>query len=181
MIHTGHGRRLGALGCCLALAWLIPNDAHGQGSENVLTLDALSRMSPAQLDALYANAAPGPIPTGKARGRALLRPGTRLGPAISKGAGVVWQGKVFGEDGTSAVNRFFGVKAVRAEVSCGPSWRDGGPSMILDYAKTSRIYAKYRDELRQVAPGLWLGLMYDRTQQPATLKMYFAIQTQAGM
>ncbi len=46
--------------------------------------------------------------------------------------------------------------------------------MILDYEGTSRIYGNYRDEIRQVAPGLYLGLMYDRTTAPVTLKMYFA-------
>ena len=60
-------------------------------------------------------AAPGPIPPGKVRGLALLKSGTRLGPAISRGAGVAWQGKVFDADGTSSVNRFFGVKAVEQQ------------------------------------------------------------------
>jgi len=106
-----------------------------------------------------------------------VRPGTKLGPALSKGAAAVWQGKVFDADGTSSINRFFGVKAVRADVSYGPSWRDGNPSLILDYGQTSRLYKNYRDELREVAPGLYLGLMFDRRTCPASLKMYFAIQT----
>ncbi len=140
-----------------------------------LGFNDLVRMTPAQLEALYAGAQPGTIPSGKVRGRALLRPGTKIGPAMSQGAGVAWQGKVFAADGTSSINRFFGVKMIRAEVSYGPSWRDGNPAIILDYSQTSRVYANYRDELREVAPGLWLGLMFDRSSPPA-LKMYFAIQ-----
>ena len=46
--------------------------------------------------------------------------------------------------------------------------------MILDYEGTSKVYGHYRDEIREVAPGLYLGLMYDRTTNPASLKMYFA-------
>ena len=70
---------------------------------------------------------------------------------------------------TTAVNRFFGLRLVRAQVYQGPSWLDGQPSLVLDYSQTSRIYADNRDEIRQVAPGLLLGLMYDRTTAPPRL------------
>ncbi len=163
-------RTLGLMAIAAALG--VADEARGQGP--AMSLDALTRMTPAQLDALYGNAIAGPVPTGRVKGRALLRPGTRLGPAISRGAGVAWQGKVFEGDGTS-INRFFGLKMIRARVAPGPSWRDGAPATILDYSQTSRVYARYRDELRMVAPGLWLGLMYDRSNPPQ-LKMYFAIE-----
>ena len=55
---------------------------------------------------------------------------------------------------------------------------DGGPALVLDYSRTSRVYADNRDEIRQVAPGLFLGLMYDRTTSPPRLQMYFALETQ---
>ena len=152
----------------LATVTGLPSTIHG--------LDDLSRLTPGQLEALYARSAPGAIPRGKVRGLALLRPGTTLGPTISRGARVTWQGKVFNADGTSSINRFFGVKAVRADVSYGPSWRDGNPAIILDYSRTSKVYERYRDELREVAPGLYLGLMFDRNISPPKLKMYFAVQ-----
>ena len=63
------------------------------------------------------------------------------------------------------------------KVYAGPSWLDGNPSMILDYEGTSKVYANYRDEIRQVTPGLYLGLMYDRTTAPPNLKMYFAFDS----
>ena len=166
------GRTLAAL-CLMALT--VPA-SEGRGPVEVSTLDDLARLDPQQLEALYARSAPGAIPRGKVRGLALLRSGTRLGPAISKAARVAWQGKVFDEDGSSSINRFFGVKAVRAQVAYGPSWRDGNPAIILDYSQTSKVYARYRDELREVAPGLYLGLMFERDTSPPKLKMYFAIQ-----
>ena len=89
----------------------------------------------------------------------------------------MWQGKVFEPGQTSAVNRFFGMRLVRAQVYQGPSWLDGQPSLILDYSQTSRVYADNRDEIRQVAPGLFLGLMYDRTTSPPGLVMYFALES----
>ena len=63
----------------------------------------------------------------------------------------------------TAVNRFFGMRMIRGQLYEGPSWLDGRPSLVLDYSQTSRIYADNRDEIRQVAPGLFLGLMYNRT------------------
>ena len=54
---------------------------------------------------------------------------------------------------------------------------DGGPSLVLDYIQTSRIYADNRDEIRQVAPGLFLGLMYNRTTSPPEVQMYFVLET----
>src|SRR2546421_327244 len=56
------------------------------------------------------------------------------------------------------------------------SWYDGRPALILDYADTSLVYKKYRDEIREVAPGLYLGLMYKRRCPQPKFKMYFALQ-----
>jgi hypothetical protein len=78
----------------------------------------------------------------------------------------------------SAVNRFFGLPLVRARVFQDQSWLDGAPALALDYSQTSRVYAQYRDEIRQVAPGLLLGLMYARTAPQPTLRMYFVLETQ---
>ena len=49
--------------------------------------------------------------------------------------------------------------------------------MVLDYSQTSLVYANNRDEIRQVAPGLFLGLMYDRSTAPPRLAMYFSLES----
>lgn len=147
------------------------------GCPPIGSMDQLLRLGPQQLDALYQGAAVGAIPEGRARGQAIFAPGTRLTRPLAKAARVLWQGKVFRGADASAVNRFFGVKVIRANVFYGPSWSDGRPAIILDYQDTSRLYAPYRDELREVAPGLFLGLMYARTAPQPTLKMYFALET----
>jgi hypothetical protein len=97
---------------------------------------------------------------------------------LSRGARIFWQGKVFEPGGNAAVNRFFGMRIIRGQVFEGPSWLDGQPSLVLDYSQTSRVYANNRDEIREIAPGLFLGLMYDRTTAPPGLQMYFALQSQ---
>jgi hypothetical protein len=157
----------------VALFVFLTDPAPAQGPP--MTIDDLVRMSGPQLDALYAAGTVPPIPSGRVRGRAIYYPGTRWAVPISRGAQVVWQGKVFDPENARAVNRFFGLRSVPGRLYQGPSWRDGAPALILDYAETSRIYRDNRDEIRQIGPGLYLGLMYGRTPQP-TLKMYFALE-----
>ena len=61
-------------------------------------------------------------------------------------------------------------------IAFGESWYDGRPALILDYSRTSRLYSPYRDEIRQVGPGLYLGRMYERTAPQPTLTTYFALE-----
>ena len=139
----------------------------------VRTLDDLADLSAMQLESLYRQSGPGSVPTGKVRGLALY-PDARFPRAKSKAARVAWQGKVFNPETGTATNRFFGLRVIKGQVYSGQSWLDGGSSLILDYQNTSKIYGDYRDEIREVAPGVYLGLMYDRTTNPPGFKMYFA-------
>ena len=165
--------------CVLAVACtsLCGPGAHGQAPQPAVTVDQLLGMSPAQIENVYRQGSAAAIPPGRVRGTALVAPGTRRARVVSRGARLLWQGKVFEEGQATAVNRFFGMRIVRGQLYQGPSWLDGGPSLVLDYSQTSRIYADNRDEIRQIAPGLFLGLMYDRTTSPPELKMYFALET----
>ena len=139
----------------------------------VRTLDDLASLSSAQLEGLYRQSGPGPVPIGKVRGLALY-PDSRYPRAKARAARVAWQGKVFDPATGTATNRFFGVRMIKGAVYSGPSWLDGGAALILDYQATSKVYGNYRDEIRQIAPGLYLGLMYDRSVNPPAFKMYFA-------
>jgi len=141
-----------------------------------MALNKLVKMNPCELERLYARGCLEPIPAGKVRGQALLNPGTALAVPSSRVSRIAWQGKIFHEDGQTAINRFFGMRLIRANVYNGESWRDGRPALILDYSQTSLLYAPYRDEIRQIAPGLYLGLMFDRNVCPPKLKMYFALE-----
>jgi hypothetical protein len=177
-----HGRVVRVVSGALAIGALLASpgglEAQGQLSERPITLDQLLQMSPPEIDAMYRQGSATAISEGPIRGTALLAPGTRRARLLSRGARLVWQGKVFEPGQATAVNRFFGMRIVRAQVYRGPSWLDGQPSLVLDYSQTSRIYADNRDEIREVAPGLFLGLMYDRTTAPPGLVMYFALQAQ---
>ena len=140
------------------------------------SLDELVRMSRCELDRLYQGSRPGPLPEGKVRGRAILFPGTALARPTSRFTRLLWQGKVIDGAHGRASNKFFGVKFIKGNLGYGPSWMDGQPATILDYSETSLLYANYRDEIRQVGPGLFLGAMYSRTTPEPTFMMYFALQ-----
>lgn len=152
-----------------------PAPEPGVAGGGILTIDSIVRMSPAELDALYARGVATGAPAGRVRGHALVAPGKRWAVPASRGARLVWQGKVFDPSGAAVVNRFFGVRMIKGNVYLAESWRDGQPALIIDYSETSRVYARYRDEIRQVGPGLYLGLMYTRTNPPE-LKRYFALE-----
>ena len=159
---------------CFGVLLLATAFARAQGT--VMTIDDLVRKTAPELDALYASGTVPPIPEGRVSGRAIYYPGTNLAVPMSRGARLVWQGKVFDSANATAVNKFFGIRTVPGRLYQGVSWLDGAPALILDYQGTSRIYANYRDEIRQVGPGLYLGLMHDRRASPPKLKMYFALE-----
>src|SRR5438105_2424293 len=91
----------------LAPSWaLLPSVAVAQ--EGVTgapcSLADLTRMSWAELEALYRAAGPGPIPHGYARGRALYCRGRPLSGPRSAATRLLWHGKHFDDGGGSLVN-----------------------------------------------------------------------------
>ena len=168
---TGHSNQVRAQAA--PTIEVMPMPAPAPAPVVVRTLDDLASLAAPQLEALYRQGGVGPVPQGKVRGLALY-PDARFPRAKSRAARVAWQGKVFDPASNTATNRFFGVRVIKGSVYPGQSWLDGGPSLILDYQNMSRVYGNYRDEIRQIAPGLYLGLMYDRTTSPPGFKMYFA-------
>lgn len=121
-------------------------------AENCLTLDSLVHMSRCELEELYRNAPQAPPLDGYYAGRSMKRPKT---------TGMIWKGKLFCAADCTLINRWCcGLHAIKAKVYPGESWFDGKPSLIMDYRETSRVWKDVRDELREVAPGLYLGIMY---------------------
>src|SRR4051794_8974058 len=120
-------------------------------------------MSSDELDALFRASEPGEIPSGEAEGTVLVATGSKLaGPAEKLAHLLVWQGKVFDRKKGELLNEIgpFGLKAVRAKVYKEPSWLDGKETIVLDYSQTSVVAQRVRDEIREVAPGLYLGLVF---------------------
>jgi hypothetical protein len=135
-----------------------------EGASVALEEQDLVNMSGAELDELFRRSPPGEIPDGEANGQVLVGfENETLSDTAAKVAGlVVWQGKVFDREKGELVNKVgpFGVKTIRAKVYKEPSWFDGKEAIILDYSDTSVVAQWIRDEIREVAPGLYLGLVF---------------------
>jgi hypothetical protein len=123
----------------------------------------LLEKSPDELAALFRSSPPGEIPVGKMHGTVLVAPGTEIaGPAKKFARLLVWQGKVFDPAKADLRNLIlpFGIKAVRAKVYKDASWFDEQETIVLDYSQTSFVAKKIRDEIREVSPGVYLGLVF---------------------
>ena len=128
-----------------------------------ITVPDLLKMSQAQLDELFTNSPPGEIPDGEAKGTAIIAPGTTYSDEIAEFINhFAWQGKNFDAKKGALRNRIlpFGLNAIIAKVYKAPSWLDGKECIVLDYSETSLLAHWIRDEIREVAPGLYLGKVY---------------------
>jgi hypothetical protein len=125
----------------------------------------LLKMRQEQLDRLFRQGEPGPIPDGQAEGTLIVAPGTVVSPPIAELVRLLaWQGKVFDARNRVLRNRVlpFGLSAVVARVRQEASWLDGKECIVLDYAQTSLVARSIRDEIRLIGPGQYLGKAYWR-------------------
>ncbi|KAH0537555.1 hypothetical protein FGG08_005654 [Glutinoglossum americanum] len=120
----------------------------------------LLKMTQTELDDLFTSAEAGPIPNGEAEGTAIFAPGTHFTPDIARFVSIfAWQGKVFDAQKMILTNKItvFGLNAILARIIREPSWIDGKECIVLDYSQTSVVAHWVRDEIRLIAPGLYLG------------------------
>jgi len=128
-----------------------------------LDVNQLLAMSQSELDQLFESSQAGPIPQGQAEGTAIVDPGTELSPIAARFIHIfAWKGKVFDPQRGILYNRILpmGEQAVIAKVYRGNSWLDDKDCIVLDYSQTSLIAHWIRDEIREVAPHLYLGIVY---------------------
>src|ERR1700733_4519587 len=126
------------------------------------------KLSVEQLDNVFRNAPAGAIPIGEGDGTAIVGTGPAVSDTVAKFVHIfTWKGKVFEPDPVdpqraTLKNRLFllGTKAIVAEVYRGESWLDGKDCIVLDYSQTSIVAQWVRDEIREVSPGLYLGVVY---------------------
>ena len=128
------------------------------------TAEHLLATSSKELDALFSDSLPGETPSGEGRrprhprsvGSFVARPFAWLAHLA------FWQGKVFDPDRRGLRNLItpLRLKAIRAEVYADRSWFDDKDCIVLDYSKTSKVAHWIRDEIREVAPNVYLGLVF---------------------
>jgi hypothetical protein len=116
-----------------------------------------------ELARLFGAGRVGGIPDGHGRGTALLGTG---GVASRLAAGLcyalAWRGKVVDARQARLKNILtpLNIRAIEAVVYKQDSWYDGDPCLVLDYSKTSLVARQIRDEIREIAPGVFLGLVF---------------------
>jgi hypothetical protein len=131
--------------------------------EDVLDERSLRRLDNRELDILFRSSPAGDLPRGRLPGTGLLFPGTRAcGPLARLVHLVVWQGKQTEPSGRQLVNLVgpLRTRAIRARLSHDRSWVDGAECVLIDYSTTSVVARMVRDEVRLVAPGLYLGVVW---------------------
>lgn len=131
-----------------------------------LTVEDITAMNQAELDRLYGESEAGPIPDGDSKGTVLVFPESPAYEATKKQAesGQQWEGKVFycpNPEGPGTLkNKVSGKLMFEAQVYYGSSDFDGEKCIILDYSKAPEFESmRFRDEIRRVADGLYLGRM----------------------
>lgn len=161
-----------------------------------LTLDALASMSLVELDALYREATVSTTmraADGALVGRMLAVRGVP-GPIAKRlrrfaaSRAFVWEGKTFEASSDTrgmGHNRVFVPKALGRQnlfpfaTSFGPSAIDGKPTLVLDYdLDVNPSYIRHiHDEIREVAPGLFLGPAMWKGAKGKALVLYFALDS----
>ncbi|MBP2400992.1 hypothetical protein [Streptomyces syringium] len=147
--------------------------SHDTGAD----VDELLTMSRSELDRLFRASPPGEIPRGEGRGTVLVARGAKLSRAVAASVRLLaWQGKVFDRDGGGLRNKVtpLGVRAIRAKVYRDSSLLDDGECIVLDYSRSSVLAHRIRDEIRQIGPHRYLGIVYWGRRRILNFSLHFA-------
>ncbi len=137
--------------------------------------DEFLRLSAVQLDDIFRESPAGEIPRGEGRGVAIIAPGTNISDDIARFVNLfTWKGKVFDPETGTLRNKILplGHHAIVAKVYKDKSWFDEKECIVLDYSETSLLAKWIRDEIREVTPGIFLGIVF----WGKTKLIHFALQ-----
>ena len=140
------------------------------------TTAQLLSMSQQELDDLFSSSPAGDIPNGEAEGTAIIAPGTTFSPEIASLINIFgWQGKTFDAAHGTLRNRIsaFGLDAIVAQVYKTASWFDNKGCIVLDYSQTSFVAEHVRDEIRQIGPGMYLGVVFWEKKRTINFALQF--------
>jgi hypothetical protein len=163
--------------------------AGARGTSNALTLDGLLDLDPAALEKLYRQARVPRIAdvNGDLRGRMLAVVGLprrvqRLVRAFAGSNVFPWRGKSFSardEHGGDGINRVISdrLRLYRFETFIGPSRAGDFDAVQLEYDNEDNPFfiRPIKDEIREIAPRLYLGQAYLELYGKATLVLYFGL------
>jgi hypothetical protein len=145
-------------------------------AQTTLNIDSLGKMSASQLEELYRNGKVFEPTDGYLKGKAFPKPDKFGHKLRSETIGLVWKGKNIYTKEALMLNQVGKKQMVAASIANEESWLDGKPSVIFDYASGPKWAQKARDEVREIAPGLYLGIMYFRDCPCPKMGMFFALE-----
>src|SRR5205823_8561845 len=159
------------------------------------TLDDLAQLDPDELMAMYCDARTPKLSDldGKLSGRMLAVPRIQKQAVkkwletFSRSSLFPWQGKTFMHETSGhghGVNRLLGERVTwfKFETSIGPSHAGDFDAVHLDYGHDHNppLVRKVKDEVREVAPGHWLGLAYMTMRDGDHLACFFGVARNDG-
>jgi hypothetical protein len=142
------------------------------------TLEQLRHMNIEELQQLFSDSDMGRPLVGYGRGRLICSTDKHPRVRIAM-TNTLWRGKTAAEDGSFVNHWIGGVDVIDSRYVVGPSWIDGKPAMLFEYPPGTPICGNMHDELREVAPGLYIGPLYDRCPVPK-LRGFLAVQVECG-
>ena len=133
---------------------------HTINTANPATLIAMRRP---ELARLFSSGRVGAIPDGRGRGTVLLGTGGLAAQVAARlSYDFAWRGKVVSARAARLLNILtpLQIEAIEAVIYKQASWYDDAPCIVLDYSKTSFAARMIRDEIREIAPGVFLGIVF---------------------
>src|SRR5262249_8867642 len=132
-------------------------------TDHTVAVPQLVEMRRRELARVYESGTADSVPDGRGHGTVLLGTGGVLGRIAAVLAYLfAWRGKIFDRGAGRLKNLIspLAVHAIAADVYRADSWHDSQPCIVLDYSARSFVARKIRDEIREVAPGVFLGLVF---------------------
>jgi hypothetical protein len=130
---------------------------------NTADPSTLITMTKPELARLFSSGRAGAVPDGRGRGTVLLGTGGLAAQVAARlSYALAWRGKVVSARTARLLNILtpLQIEAIAAMIYKQDSWYDGAPCIVLDYSKTSFVARRIRDEIREIAPGVYLGIVF---------------------
>jgi hypothetical protein len=130
---------------------------------NTADPSTLITMTKPELARLFSSGRTGAVPDGRGRGTVFLGTGGLAAQVAARlSYALAWRWKVVSARTGRLLNILtpLQIEAIAAMIYKQDSWYDGAPCIVLDYSKTSFVARRIRDEIREIAPGVYLGIVF---------------------
>jgi hypothetical protein len=143
-------------------------------------LEDLDNLCDGQYRALFLRAPLGKPFDGVHRGK-LVYLADKVAPKLKlRLAASSWRGKTACAETGHFINRWARRGDwIESHYVIGPSWLDGKPAVIMEYPPKTPLFSNMHDEIREIAPGLYLGPVIERFPCPK-FRGWVALQVECG-